>query len=137
MINKKTYGIILVFIIFINPLTSADIQLPSLVITSPEESGLYINDHLLFNGIRITTILGIVRTIPIEAVASDENGIDRIEFSLDDDLEFVDHEPPYRWDLFQMNHIFMGKHILSVTAYNTQGQHITKKLDLRLYCLSI
>ena len=62
-------------------------------ITRPD-GGIYIGDNLFMSLGAINIIIG---RITIEVDASDESGIDRVEFYIDDVKEHTDFSAPYEW----------------------------------------
>jgi Tol biopolymer transport system component len=56
--------------------------------------------------------------ITIEVNAYDENGIDRVEFFIDDVLKDTDTESPYEWT---WKGFAIGKHTIKATVYDTNG----------------
>ena len=58
----------------------------------------------------------------VEVSASDAAGIEKVEFYLDGQLIYVDRESPWVWS-FDTTLLSDGKHVISVTAYDSVGEH--------------
>jgi len=61
------------------------------------------------------------RTVTVSANASDDEGIDRVKFYIDDNLAKTDSSSPYsyRWDTTQYS---VGSHTIKVICYDTANQ---------------
>ena len=57
----------------------------------------------------------------------DENGINRIEFYIDDNLKSRDYDEPYLW---LWNEFAIGKHEVKVIAYDIFGNKSEDKIDV-------
>lgn len=68
--------------------------------------------------------------ITIRAIAYSKNEIDRIEFYIDDILEFTDYEYPYEW---LCNKRIMGRHILKVIAYDNERNTASDKINVIIF----
>jgi hypothetical protein len=102
-------------------------------LTRPREGTIYLFDHEILSNQSITAMIG--GPLTIEATAIEVLfGIDRVEFSLGDTTPYVDDEFPYEW---QPNSIYIGPYTLTITAYNTQGDHAIKEQDVLLFYLGI
>ena len=74
-------------------------------------SYLYVFDNELFP-LKRAIIIG---RITIDAEAYDEDGIDRVEFYIDNKLKATDSTEPYGWT---WNEFAVGKHTIKVVAYD-------------------
>jgi len=100
-----------------------DIIPPDLQLIKPEK-GLY-----LFNKKIIPLLTCIIfGDINIDVTASDEYGIDRIEFYIDNVLKNTDDTIPYSWS---WNDFSFGRHSLKVIVYDNAGN--TKYVDSKVW----
>ena len=90
-------------------------QSPSVDIVKPSQKTLYLFDREIIPLPRNTVTIG---KITIEVTAYDENGIDMVEFYIDDELKYVDEEMPYEW---LWNEKVMGRHEIKAIAYDNTG----------------
>ena len=91
-------------------------------------SYLYIFDNELFP-LKRAIIIG---RITIDAEAYDEDGIDRIEFYIDDALCFSDHDEPHSWT---WNETTFGWHEIKVLAYDGKGNKVEDKTGVMIFNL--
>ena len=66
--------------------------------------------------------------ITIEVDAYDENGIDRVEFFVDNVLESTDNELPYEWT---WKGFAIGKHTIKATVYDINGNSASDDITVR------
>ena len=88
---------------------------PHLQIVKPTK-GLYVNSRLLFI-FPVTVTIGFLN---VEAEASDESGIDRVEFYVDDELKWTEQLSPYEYTVWRSSGS-PGKHTIGVVAYDNVG----------------
>jgi len=90
--------------------------IPTVDITRPKKGYLYINDEekraLPFEK---TIVIG---KITINAVASDPDGISKVEFWVNNELKFTDTEAPYTYTLDERK---FGRCEITVIAYDKYG----------------
>ena len=69
----------------------------------------------------------IIGKITIMADAFDEDGINKVEFYIDDNLKFVDYESPYDrlWNEFAI-----GRHEIKVVAYDIEGNKAEDRINV-------
>ena len=91
---------------------------------------LYVFDKEIMPSIFGNTI--ILGKITIEVDAYDEDGIDRIEFYIDDDLCFSGHDEPYSWT---WDETIFGWHEIKVIAYDNEGNTATDEINVILFNL--
>ena len=92
-------------------------------IRKPKEKYLYIFDREVmpfFN----TVIIGKVN---VEVDASDEDGIERVEFYVNDVLKFTDYDEPYQW---QWNEFSFGKYEIKVVAHDNEGNKAEDRINV-------
>ncbi|HDM67411.1 MAG TPA: PKD domain-containing protein, partial [Thermoplasmatales archaeon] len=94
---------------------TGDTQPPFIRITRPNNS-LYINDKEIIP-LRSDRAV-IIGDITIRANASDNIGIARVEFYLDNQLKHINFTPPYYW---LCNVTGIGKHTIKAVAYDFAG----------------
>jgi hypothetical protein len=101
---------------------------PSVSIERPKKGYLYIADREIIPTIFGNTI--ILGKITVEAKASDETGIDRVEFYVDGVLKSTDNEPSYEW---RWDETIFFKHTLKVKAYNVDGNTATDEMEAMIF----
>ncbi len=84
---------------------------PSVSITSPSDGD---------------TVSG---AVSISASASDDQGIDRVEFYIDGVLKFVDREAPYGF-VWDSSSVVDGDHRIMATAYDTSNQASSEQITV-------
>lgn len=106
---------------------------PTLEISLPETRKLHIGGRPIFKFqflIKKTVLIG---KLSIKANASDESGIEKVEFSFDGDLEFTDEEAPYEFSIKKgglFRRILPRKHTITVKAYDNEGKTATTSMDI-------
>ena len=110
--------------------TIYDITPPYIEIIKPKEKFLYINNLIRRPSISMTRIVG---PILIKTKTYDDEGINKVEFYLDEELKFVDTSSPYQWLWLRdpIRPILSNKHTLKVIAYDTSNNTNTSELNLR------
>ncbi len=73
----------------------------------------------------------VLRNVKISATASDESGISRVEFYIDDNLIETDHDYPYeyRWNTKTVDN---GLHKIKVRAYDEFGNYAEDIIDINV-----
>lgn len=107
-----------------------DNEPPIVEITKPTK-GIYFRDEKIFpRPIRLTLIIG---TITIEANATDDKGIEKVEFYINGKLKGNDTIEPYTYnwtrDRIRLFHIF----VIKVVAYDTEGETATDQMIVRKF----
>ena len=106
---------------------------PSVGISLPETSTLHILGQPIWKFIlRKNTIL--IGKMIIKANASDDSGIEKVEFYLDGDLKYTDEEAPYEYEIKKaglLRPILPRKHTITVKAYDTEGKTDDASLEVR------
>ena len=97
-------------------------------IARPKEGHLYVSDQEIVPNIFHSTI--IIGEITIEADAYGEDGIDGVEFYIDDILRNTDTYLPYQWT---WNEFAFGNHELKVIAYDTEGNTAKDKIEVKIF----
>ena len=87
---------------------------PTVNITKPTD-GLYINDEKIMPLRNKTVILG---RITIKANASDNIGVARVDFYIDDKLVHMNYTKPYYW---LWDEFAIGRHTIKVVAHDFEG----------------
>ena len=95
---------------------------PTVEIKSPINNSLYFRNSYLLNLNNKTIIYGGTK---VSVSVDDDVGINRVEFYLDDSLQFTDYNEPYNWEI-PKGHL---KHTLNVKAYDIIGQETNDQLD--------
>jgi hypothetical protein len=96
---------------------------PELDVTTPRQGYLYMFNRELIPLPVDTSIL--VGTITIKAEASDDSGIERVDFEADGEILFTDTQAPYEYEYDGT----FGEHIISVVVYDTFGNYATKSMS--------
>jgi hypothetical protein len=96
----------------------------------PKDKYLYIFDREIMSSIFGNTI--ILGKITIEVDAYDEDGIDRIEFYIDNALCFSDHDDSYNWT---WDETIFGWHEIKVLAYDGKGNKVEDKTGVMIFNL--
>ena len=91
------------------------VEEPSITIAKPKEDYLYLFDK---EGIPLSRNTIVVGKITIEVEAYDEDGIDIVEFYIDDELKHVGDESPYEW---LWDEFAIGNHEIKAIAYDNEG----------------
>ena len=73
---------------------------------------------------RNTIILG---KVTIEVEASDEEGIEKVEFYLNGNIKFTDYSEPYSW---LWNEFAMGSYEMRVIAYDVEGNEAEDRINV-------
>jgi len=84
---------------------------------------LYVFDKEIMR-LKIPIIIG---KITITAGTFDEDGINRVEFCIDDVLKFIDHDEPYSW---LWDEFAIGKHEIKVVAYDNSGNKAEDRINV-------
>ena len=101
---------------------------PNLNIEKPLASHLYIFDREIMPTIFGNTI--ILGKITIKADAYSEDGIDRVEFCIDDELRYVDEDTPFEW---LWNEKAFGTHEIKVIAYDVSENKAEDKINVIIF----
>ncbi|MCD6410962.1 MAG: alpha-glucosidase C-terminal domain-containing protein, partial [Thermoplasmata archaeon] len=95
-------------------------------IRKPKEKHLYIFDTEVMPFFD-TVIVG---KITVEVDAGD--GIERVEFYVDDVLKFTDCNEPYSW---LWNEFAIGRHMIKAVAYDNEGNRTEDKIKIIIFNL--
>jgi len=95
---------------------------PILEIIHPLEKSIYYNDYYLFPYDNDTILIG---KINVTANATDDVGISRVEFYIDDNLYYTDYDKPYNC-IIPEGHL---RHSLTVIAYDLTNKQTSTQLD--------
>lgn len=111
-----------------------DARPPLVTIARPHEGWLHFRDQQiipLFDFLQLTVIIGRF-TVQIDAYDYlNVTGIGRIDISVDHVIQETLWEKPYQWD-WQGS---LGKHTLTVTAYDYAGNHATASQEVFIFTL--
>jgi len=92
-------------------------------------NGLYLNNNKIFTPF-INMILG---EIEIKVTAADLDGIDRVEFFINNQNKHIDTTYPYSWN-WEKKKPFRFRNIIKVIAYDNKGNSAHNKVTvIRLY----
>ena len=101
---------------------------PAVCIKKPADGYLYIFDREVMPTIfGITIILG---KITIEVDASDEDGIEKVEFYVGDVIKFTDYDMPYSW---LWDEFAIGKHEIKVIVYDNSGNKAEDRMNVIIF----
>ena len=98
---------------------------PLIYIEKPR-SYLYIFDRETIP-LKIPIILGRI-TVIVDAY--DEDGIDKIEFYIDDIIKFTDCDIPYQW---LWNEFAIGRHEIRAIAYDNERNKVEDKINVMIF----
>ena len=84
---------------------------------------LYVFDKEIMP-MKISVIIGKI-TIVVDAF--DEDGINKVEFYIDDVLKFTDHDKPYSWI---WNEFTIGWHVIKVVACDNEGNKAEDRINV-------
>ena len=104
-----------------------DVEAPFIEIVKPEK-GIYLMDRKIASA-PLTIVIG---KITIIASANDNIGIEKVEFYIDGKLKSIDNETPYSW---QWNEMAIGKHEITVKAYDEAGNVVTARQKIWIFNL--
>jgi hypothetical protein len=99
-----------------------DVQKPVLSLMNPK-SGLYIFGEKVLN---INGVI-IIGKVTIQATATDNIRVDRVDFYIDDSLSFRDTSLPYEW---RWNDVDFGHHEIKIVAVDEGGNQAEKTIDI-------
>lgn len=88
--------------------------------------GICIADRQILS-VRDTLVIG---KITIDVGVYDENGVDRVEFYVDNVLKSTDDEEPYQW---LWDEFAVGNHEIKVTAYDIKENKAAEKIDVMIF----
>ena len=72
----------------------------------------------------------IIGWIDIEVEASDDKGVTKVEFYIDDVLKHTDYDAPYNWT---WNEKTFFRHAIKVTAYDAEGAKASDSIMVRIF----
>ena len=112
--------------LIITPLVDTIPQIPQIsFFIKPDEGYLYINGKPI-----VSTFLGntvVLGDIKFEVNAFSKDGIERIEFYLNDELKYVDDEFPYEYDWDENS---FGRYRLKIISIDTIGNHAENDMKI-------
>ena len=97
-------------------------------IVKPKENHLYVFDKEIMPSIFGNTF--IIGKITIKANACGKNGIEKVEFYIDDELKFTDYDMPYDWP---WNEKAFGNRELKVIAYDIKENKAAEKIEVKIF----
>ncbi|MEA2055189.1 MAG: beta-galactosidase trimerization domain-containing protein [Candidatus Thermoplasmatota archaeon] len=96
----------------------------------PERGGIYFMDReIMVTNSDKAIIIG---KITIQAEAYSIEGIEKVEFYIDDELKFVDYDEPYEWI---WNEFAFGRHEIKVMAYDSMGNEASDEQEIWIFNL--
>jgi PKD repeat protein len=95
---------------------------PMIELINPMRNSFYFRNYYLIDLDNKTIIYG---STNVSVHVDDDVGINRVEFYLDDSLQFTDYTEPYNW-VIPKGHF---KHKLEVIAYDIVGQQSNDQID--------
>ncbi|NPV60693.1 MAG: hypothetical protein HPY75_13680 [Actinobacteria bacterium] len=97
----------------------------------PGETRKNCGEHFLFLGhdftppscsiVNVANGVVVAGTVGVEVEASDERGVEQVEFRVDGELKFTDRTAPYRWDWDTREYPDGARYLLEARAYDTSG----------------
>ncbi len=101
---------------------------PIVYFEKPKDKYLYIFDREIMPSIFGNTI--ILGKITIEVDAYDEDGVEKVEFYVDNELKYVDDESPYQWLWDERT---FGRHEIKAIAYDEEGNKAEDEIDVTIF----
>ncbi len=96
-------------------------------IIKPKSGYLYIYDKEVFPLIFMTVIIG---SVTVEANVESDNEIDKVEFYIDNELNYVDYEAYYSWEWVESAHL---RHEIKVIAYDIEGNTAYDSISVYIF----
>ena len=106
----------------------SNVSMLTINIIKPKENYLYVFNRPIMP-IGETIIIG---GITIETNVYSSEGMDKVEFYIDDVLKNTDSESPYKWT---WNEFATGKHEIMVKAYDNGGNKAEDKMNVTIFNL--
>jgi len=103
----------------------SNLSMLSIEIVKPKENWLYVFNRPLMP-VGNTIIVG---KITIETSVYSSEGIDKVEFYIDDVLKNTDNEEPYQWT---WNEFAMGRHEIKAVAYDNDHNKAEDKINVMI-----
>ena len=119
---------------------------PQLEITSPQKGKIYLNGNPILEKLLEIQVFGYPLNVRLHNTtklygekiimvsASDDTGIEKVEFYIDGNLLYNDTEAPYEWSFKKINKIrsvFMKTHVLEVRVYDDAGKQSSASLQFK------
>jgi len=101
-------------------------------ITHPQNDGLLyiLNSRICpIPLLKLPIVIGKI-TVQAEATSDPEGQVYSVEFYLDGELQLIDSEPPYEWEITSQ---LMGQHTITVTAHGLHGEKESAANDVILF----
>ena len=95
---------------------------PTIELINPIEKSIYFQDFYLFPYEADTILIG---KINITANATDDLGVDKVEFYFDNNLQHTDYTPPYNW-VMPTGYL---RHNITLIAYDSVGKQTSTQLE--------
>ncbi len=74
----------------------------------------------------------IIGEITVSIYAHSNNGTEKVEFYIDDELKFTDYDMPYDW---HWDEKAFGTHELKVIAYDNEGNEVEDEINVTIFNL--
>ncbi len=106
-----------------------DTDAPTLTITKPKDGRMYLFNFGVLVWVPGTIVVGKLRSV-VDA-SDNTSGINRVEFSLNNEIRGADTIPPYTYDIRGFS---MGTDVLlTVTAYDNAGKSTTETTNFKFF----
>ena len=106
---------------------------PEVGITSPVQGKIYFLDSPILESLGMFRNTFLVGRTTISVYASDDSGIEKIEFYVDGDLMETVESEPYNWTLSRIStfkELFYHKHTIEVKAYDDTGKTSSASIEV-------
>jgi len=106
---------------------------PEVGITSPVQGKIYFLDSPILENLGMFRNTFLVGRTTISVYASDDSGIEKIEFYVDGDLMETVESEPYNWTLSRIStfkELFYHKHTIEVKAYDDTGKTSSASIEV-------
>ena len=97
---------------------------PEVEITKPMEKSFYLLNRRIFPLLMNTIVYG---SVDIEVNATSEEGIERVEFYVNEKLKDTVHDEPYK---LKWGPILSGRYTIKVIAYDNAGQNASDEIKV-------
>ena len=106
-------------------------DVPKVYIEEPKRYHVYVYGKEFFSPLGIVfTRMRPPRIIGYASVKINATNAEKVEFYVDDELRYIDEEPPFSWHI---KNVAMGFHTIEVFAYNEKGKISKDMIDIFVY----
>jgi len=106
---------------------------PEIGITSPVKGRIYFFDSPILENLGSFKNTFLIGKTTVSAYASDDSGIEKVEFYVDGDLMVTVESEPYTWTLSRISifkELFFHRHTIEVKAYDDTGKTSSASIEV-------